>query len=75
MKKIILLSIALMFTVLISKAQDPAFDDFERQGGLGSNWTIYFGGSNVTIVYDSDIGIWGGSFGIAAWTGSTFSAP
>ncbi len=60
---------------LTSYAQDPAFDDFERSGGPGPNWTIYFGGNNVTIIADSDLGLINGQqFGIAAWTGSTFSA-
>lgn len=66
-----------LFLILIGSsayAQDPAYDDFERSGGLGSNWTIYFGAPNVTIIFDSDLGISGGSFGIAAWTGSVFNA-
>ena len=64
----------LLLTDLTTTAQDPAFDDFEHSGGPGPNWTIYFGGTNVTIVYDSDLGLINGQqFGIAAWTGSTFS--
>ncbi|MBK6861626.1 MAG: T9SS type A sorting domain-containing protein [Saprospiraceae bacterium] len=59
-----------------SNAQDPAIDKFERSVGLGSNWTVYFGGSAITIIADSDIGISNSStlFGIAAWTGSNFEA-
>ena len=63
-----------MLLCMASTAQDPAFDDFERSGGPGPDWTIYFGGTNVTIVYDSDLGLINGQqFGIAAWTGSVFS--
>ena len=76
MKRITILLFAFVFASFAMKAQDPAFDDFERSGGLGTNWTIYFGGSDITIIWDSDIGIANGPtrFGIAAWTGSTFSA-
>lgn len=57
-------------------AQDPAFDNFERNTGIGSNWTNYFGGNNIGIVANSDLGILNSPtrFGIEAWTGSTFSA-
>lgn len=57
-------------------AQDPASDDFERSTGLGSNWTNYFGGNDIGIVANSDLGILNSPtrFGIEAWTGSTFSA-
>ncbi|MEO6691603.1 MAG: T9SS type A sorting domain-containing protein [Saprospiraceae bacterium] len=67
---------ALLFLITIFSSAQTVFDDFERTGGLGSNWIVYFGAGSVNIVYDSDLGFTNGStlFGIAAWTGTTLTA-
>ena len=76
MKTIINLLLYIAFLTGSATAQDPASDDFERTSGIGSNLTIYFGGNDIDIIADSDLGITNSPtrFGIAAWTGSVFSA-
>ncbi len=76
MKAKLLITVSLCLLTIISSAQTNVFDNFERSSGLGSNWTVYFGAGSVGIVYGSDLGFTNSStlFGIAAWTGSTFTA-
>ena len=75
MKSTIFITASLCLITFFSSAQ-TVFDDFERSGGLGSNWTVFFGGGSVDIVYDSDLGFTNNSalFGIAAWTATTLTA-
>ena len=75
MKSNFFITVLLCLSTIFSSAQ-TVFDDFERSGGLGSNWTAFFGAGSVNIVYDSDLGFTNSStlFGIAAWTATTLTA-
>lgn len=68
------MSLALIFAIAISKAQQTASDDFERHM-LGSDWSVFFGSGDVEIVDSSDLGFpVTGYFGLAGWTANTFGA-